>query len=54
MELFAKIVNGFQLLAIFAKNSILDVWQASEYASGNIDLRLSTDYYLSEQKKTPF
>ena len=25
MELFAKIVNGFQTLTVFAKSSILDV-----------------------------
>ena len=25
MELFAKIVNGFQLFTIFAKSSILDI-----------------------------
>ena len=33
MECFAKIVNGFQSLIIFAKCSNLDVWQGSEYAS---------------------
>ena len=27
MEVFAQIVNGFQFLTIFAKSSILDVWQ---------------------------
>ena len=32
MERFAKIINGFQPLTIFAKQSILDVWQDSEYA----------------------
>ena len=36
MEIFAKIVNDFQPLIVFAKSSILDVWQASEYASRNI------------------
>ena len=30
-----KIINGFQLLTIFAKSSILDVWKGSEYASGD-------------------
>ena len=34
MELYVKIVNGFQTLAIFAKGSILKVWLASEYTSG--------------------
>ena len=33
MERFAKIVNGYQLLTIFTKRSILDIWQGSEYAS---------------------
>ena len=33
MELFAKIGNSRQLLLIFAKSSILDVWQGSEYTS---------------------
>ena len=36
MEIFAKIVNDFQPLIVFAKSSILDVWQASEYASRNM------------------
>ena len=31
MKLFAKIVNGSELLIIFAKNTILDVWKDSEY-----------------------
>ena len=33
MEFFAKIVNTFKLLTIFAKSSILDNFQGSEYAS---------------------
>ena len=33
MERFAKIVKGIQPLTIFAKHSILDVCQCSEYAS---------------------
>ena len=35
MKCFAKIVNGWKLLTIFAKLFILDVWQGSEYASAN-------------------
>ena len=31
-----KIVNGFQLLTIFTKRSILDVWHGSKYASDNL------------------
>ena len=33
MEAFAQIVNGFWFSAIFAKSSILDVWQDSEFTS---------------------
>ena len=33
MEHFEKTVDCFEPLAIFAKRSILDVWQGSEYAS---------------------
>ena len=35
MKRFAKTVNDFQQLAIFAKRSIIDVWQGSEYASNS-------------------
>ena len=31
MELFAKIINDFQLLTIFAKSSILDIRLGFEY-----------------------
>ena len=33
MERFAKTVKGFKSLTIFAKCSMLDVWQGSEYTS---------------------
>ena len=33
MEVFAKIVNSFSCLTIFAISSILDVWQDFEFAS---------------------
>ena len=33
MEGFEKVVDGFELFSIFAKRSILDVWQGSEYGS---------------------
>ena len=36
MELFAKIVNGFQPLTIFAKSSTLGVQLGAEYASIHI------------------
>ena len=32
MECFAKTFNGFQSLIIFAKGSVLDVWQGPGYA----------------------
>ena len=39
-----KLVNGFQLLPISAKSSILDIWHGSEYAStlwaGLMDVQL--------------
>ena len=40
MELFAEIVNGFKSLTLFAKNSIVDVWLGSKYAS---EMTLSRD-----------
>ena len=33
MELFAKIIKNEKPFTIFAKTSILDVWQGPEYAS---------------------
>ena len=40
LEVFAKIVNGFSFLTIFAKSSIVDIWKDSEFASeASIDLR---------------
>ena len=33
MKCFAKTVNGFYPLTIFAKHAILDVWQSFEHAS---------------------
>ena len=32
MELFAKIVDGWKLLTVFAKSSILDITQSFKYA----------------------
>ena len=42
MGFFEKINNGWKLLTIVEKSSILDVWQGSEYASA-MDL-LTIDY----------
>ena len=38
VEPFANIVNGFQKITIFKRNSILEIldWQDSEYASATI------------------
>ena len=33
MELCAKIVEGFQLLTVFDKSSIIYIWQGSKYVS---------------------
>ena len=33
MERFEKIIEGFEPLIIFAKRSILNFWQGSEYSS---------------------
>ena len=33
MGCFEKIVDGFELLTIFAKRSMLGVWQGSDYGS---------------------
>ena len=33
MEFFARRINGFLPLAIFAKSFIVDVWQGPRYAS---------------------
>ena len=33
MKCFAKTVNGFYPLTIFAKHAIVDVWQSFEHAS---------------------
>ena len=33
MEYFAKIINDYKALTIFAETSILDILQGSEYAS---------------------
>ena len=32
-EVFAKTVNGFQSLAVFAKTSVSGIWQSSQCAS---------------------
>ena len=44
MELFSEIVNGFQPLTISTKSSVLDVWQGSEYVSGNIQRKMKNTF----------
>ena len=44
MEHFEKIVEGFELFTIFAKSSIFNVWQSSEYVS-------AADAYFNLVKK---
>ena len=39
MKCFAKIVNGWKPLTIFAKRSILDTYQGSEYASATSNFK---------------
>ena len=51
MEPFAKIVNGFQLLTIFAKRSILGIWQGSEYASVYFKSEISSKNIIRYIKK---
>ena len=45
-KLFAKIVNGFKPLTVFAKSSILDVCNGSKYASGYNYLQNSYKYAM--------
>ena len=45
MELFAKLVNDFKLLTIFAKSSILDVWLNRECPS---EKTLCSDGYCEQ------
>ena len=42
MEFSVKIVNNLKLLTIFAKNSILDIWQGSEYSFGWLGIIVGT------------
>ena len=53
MEVFAKIVSDFLFLTVFPKNSSLDVWQDSKFASKasndlrkKLHLRCLTGFYI--------
>ena len=46
MELFAKIANGWKPSTIFAKSSILDIWESSNYASAHLDFLSSLFYAI--------
>ena len=48
MDCLAKIVDGSENLTIFAKHSIFDIWQGSEYAS-----KCNTRNYISAKQKKP-
>ena len=50
MERLEKIVEGFESLTIFAKHSILDVCQGSEYASA-ADTHFSLGKKLIQQQE---
>ena len=52
MELFTKIISGFQQWTIFSKRSILDIWQGSEYTSACPVWLLTVSYlvYLFPEK----
>ena len=39
MEFFVKIVKVFQLLTIFAKSSVFDIWLGSNYTSGTCNYK---------------
>ena len=46
--------NGFQLLIIFAKRFVLNVWQGSEYASDCCDTKNNkTNQLKKKRKKSP-
>ena len=47
MELFAKLVNGFQLSTNLAKSSILDIWLGFEYTSWVNNQAVSCRLYQS-------
>ena len=40
MELFAEIVQDWKSLTIFARSSIFEVWQGSEYSSAGTYINL--------------
>ena len=46
--LFAKTVGGFQSLTIFAKSSIFNAWQDSEYASTPKETVSSYNFLFSD------
>ena len=50
MELFMKIVDGFQQSTIFAKGSVLDVWLDAEYATG-VNEFLVIEYFTRDWRR---
>ena len=54
MELFTKIINGSQLLDIFAKSSIVDAWLGSERAYEIVMLNLLKLYNKDKTTSNPY
>ena len=57
MKFFAKILHGFESLAIFTKSCILDVWHRSEYVFVNdakwVQRTIKTGKLLKKQYQKP-
>ena len=51
MELFAKIVKGFQLLNNFVKQSFLDLWLGTDCTSGSCEFGKKIDLKRSNNEK---
>ena len=52
MERFGKIVNNLQPLTIFAKRSILDIWEGCEYAYFIYDINSVFAYWTKWKGNT--
>ena len=52
IELFARVFKGFRSLNIFAKYSIFDIWQGSEYAFVSGKFLLIGIYSMQNRKAT--
>ena len=45
MEFYAKIINGFRPFTIFAKSSVLDVWEGFEYSHSRNVFKDTVNYH---------